>query len=69
MAVRTGLQLAESSLSAAAARGLLREAQRPLSTLNTFSSMLLPRLRERAEGQPEKDMASGILTQVRPRPL
>ncbi|PNH04802.1 hypothetical protein TSOC_008939, partial [Tetrabaena socialis] len=60
MDARSKLQLAQSSLSAAAARGLLREAQRPLSTLNAFSTMLVPRLKD---GEPDKDMAKGIVLQ------
>ncbi|GLC37758.1 hypothetical protein PLESTB_001473800 [Pleodorina starrii] len=60
MDARASWQLAQSSVSAAAARGLLREAQRPLSTLNTFGAMLLPRLKD---GDPDKDMAKGILVQ------
>ncbi|KAG2453587.1 hypothetical protein HYH02_001805 [Chlamydomonas schloesseri] len=62
MDARASWQVAQSSLTAAAARGLLREAQRPLSTLNTFGSMLVPRLKD---GEPDKDMAKGILLQGR----
>ncbi|GFR43764.1 hypothetical protein Agub_g4876 [Astrephomene gubernaculifera] len=60
MDARASWLLARSSLTAAAARGLLREARRPLATLNTFGSMLVPRLKE---GEPDKDMAEGILMQ------
>lgn len=63
MDARASLALAQSSLAAAAARGLVREAQRPLSVLNTFGAMLTPRL---ADGEPDKDMAKGIVVQVRP---
>lgn len=65
MDARASWQVAQSSMTAAAARGLLREAQRPLSTLNTFGSMLVPRLKD---GEPDKDMAKGILMQVRRPP-
>ncbi|KAG2499044.1 hypothetical protein HYH03_003229 [Edaphochlamys debaryana] len=62
MDARSAWQLAQTSLSAAAARGLLREVQRPLSTLNTFGAILAPRLRD---GEPDRDIANGILTQGR----
>ncbi|GIM12335.1 hypothetical protein Vretimale_15696 [Volvox reticuliferus] len=60
MDARASWQLAQSSANAATARGLLREVQRPLSTLNTFGKMLVPRLKD---GDPDKDMAKGILVQ------
>ncbi|GLI64432.1 hypothetical protein VaNZ11_007702 [Volvox africanus] len=60
MDARASWQLAQSSATAATARGLLREVQRPLSTLNTFGKMLVPRLKD---GDPDKDMANGILVQ------
>lgn len=64
MELKAGLRSAQDLARATAARRLLAEAQRPLSTLNTFGAMLLPRLEE---GDPDRDMATGILVQVGPR--
>ena len=59
--IKAALRLAASTAQVSAARGVLRHAQRPLSALNTFSAMLLPRLQE---GAPDKDIASGLVMQV-----
>lgn len=65
MQARASLALMQSAAQTAAAQGVLRDARRPLSTLNTFATMLVPRLKE---GEPERDMAKTMLLQVRPRP-
>ena len=39
------------------------QARKPLSTLRTLGAFLLPRL---PEGEPDRDMAEGIMAQVRP---
>ena len=53
--IKAALRLAASTAQVSAARGVLRHAQRPLSALNTFSAMLLPRLGARVVlcGPPE----------------
>lgn len=61
MELRSQLHSEEASARAALARQLLRDAQRPLSTLNTFGAMLTPRLED---GDIDKDMAEGIMLQV-----
>ena len=38
------------------------QVRKPLSALRTLGAMLLPRLQE---GRPDRDMATGILVQVR----
>ncbi len=37
------------------------QARKPLSTLRTLGAMLVPRLQE---GEPDRDMAEGIIAQV-----
>lgn len=62
MHVRAAMQVAASRAQAASARTLLQQVRRPLTTLNTFGSMLVPRLKE---GDADRDMAKGIMLQVR----
>jgi len=45
------------------ARSLLLEARGPLKVLGTFGQMLSPRLRTGQTGEPESDMADGMLLQ------
>jgi hypothetical protein len=45
------------------ARSLLLEARGPLKVLDTFGSMLAPRLRTGQSGEPESDMADGMILQ------
>ena len=48
-------------LQADAAAGMLRDARRGVSAINTLAAMLRPRV---AEGQPDSDLAQGIAVQV-----
>lgn len=61
MDIKARIQRTQVAVQNAAARRLLRETQRNLSAVNTFSSMIMPRL---SEGEPERDMAKVISVQV-----
>ncbi|KAI8474027.1 MAG: hypothetical protein J3K34DRAFT_518527 [Monoraphidium minutum] len=62
MDLRAALAGAQAAARQRLARSLLREVRGPLRALTTFSAMLAPRLRE---GEPEGDMAAGLVTQQR----
>jgi len=66
MDLRTALTNAAHTTRTHLARTLLREARGPLSALQTFGSMLVPRL---DDGEPDKDMAEGMMMQVGSRRL
>jgi hypothetical protein len=60
MDLRAALERAGHAVRHRQVAGLMREARKPLSTLRTLGAMLRPRL---GEGEPEADMANGILAQ------
>uniref|UniRef100_A0A7S0RKW5 Uncharacterized protein n=1 Tax=Chlamydomonas leiostraca TaxID=1034604 RepID=A0A7S0RKW5_9CHLO len=62
MELRSNVRSAQTAAAAVLARNLVREAQRPVAAINTFSAMLVPRT---GEGEPERDMARGIAMQGR----
>jgi hypothetical protein len=63
MDLRAALAGAQQEAQQRLARSLLLEAQGPLKVLGTFGQMLAPRLRTELAGQPESDMADGMVMQ------
>jgi hypothetical protein len=63
MDLRAALAGAQQEAQQRLARSLLLEAQGPLKVLGTFGKMLAPRLRSELAGQPESDMADGMVMQ------
>ncbi|KAF6259577.1 hypothetical protein COO60DRAFT_1700755 [Scenedesmus sp. NREL 46B-D3] len=63
MDLRAALAGAQQEAQQRLARSLLLEAQGPLKVLGTFGQMLAPRLRSELAGQPESDMADGMVMQ------
>jgi hypothetical protein len=63
MDLRSALAGAQQEAQQRLARSLLLEAQGPLKVLGTFGQMLAPRLRTELAGQPESDMADGMVMQ------
>jgi hypothetical protein len=63
MDLRAALAGAQQEAQQRLARSLLLEARGPLKVLGTFGQMLAPRLRNELAGQPESDMADGMVMQ------
>ncbi|WIA10454.1 hypothetical protein OEZ85_010645 [Tetradesmus obliquus] len=63
MDLRAALAGAQQEAQQRLARSLLLEARGPLKVLGTFGQMLAPRLRSELAGQPESDMADGMVMQ------
>lgn len=60
MDLRSVLERSGNAVRQRQLRGLVRQAKQPLSTLRTLGAMLAPRL---LHGEPDRDMAEGILAQ------